>query len=133
MNGRILMRTNVDPSTALSAFETISPDDKSGLGSTMDLDATVDPKHSDKTWLNFALASILTLAPVTVVGPIDVFGRRKGSESATVYDWLEVDDFAEEGFVFPGGLIVPNMERTILFRKVLRLEKLEKRQPVLSF
>ena len=134
MTYRAAVRISSDPMTAAGDFEPTTIDSETGSGLTIDIkSATLGGEQPKKIWVNLALASILTLTPVNILGPIDIFGRRRGTASATIYDWLELEEDMEDGLLFPGGLIIPNPERKILFQKVLRLEGLEKRKPYLNF
>jgi hypothetical protein len=110
-------------------FEPAELASDSGSGST----AAIKPEVAEqpkKKWVNLALASILTLAPVNI--PLEMYSRRYGAAS-TMDDWFQFEDDSEDYFLFPGGIFSPSPERKILFRKVLRLEGLERRKPYLNF
>ena len=125
---------STDPMTGAEKVEPVPMDAQSSTGLTIDIrSASVETEQPKKIWVNFALASMLTLTPVNLVGPIEIYGRRNGAASATLYDLFDADENFYDGFLFPDGLIVPNPDRKILFRKVLSLEGLAKRQPFLNF
>jgi hypothetical protein len=134
MTYRAAVRISSDPMTAAGNFEPTTIDSESSSGSTIHIKSeTLGGEQPKKIWVNLALASILTLTPVNILGPMDIYGRRRGIASATIYDWLELEEDMDGGLLFPGGLIIPKPERKILFQKVLRLEGLEKRKPYLNF
>jgi hypothetical protein len=132
MRFRAAVRTSSDPITAAGEFESATIDSESTSGSTVDINSEgTGAQPTQKKWVNIALASILTLSPINI--PIDIYGRRYGSASATVSEWLDLEDDWENGFLAPGGLIIPNPERKILFRKMLKLTGLGKKTPYLKF
>jgi hypothetical protein len=133
MNYKAAVRRSSDPITATGGFKPVVMDSQIATSSTIDIrSASIGSELPERKWVNLALASILTLTPVNFLGPIEVYPRRRGAASVTIYDWIELDEDLEDSFFFPGGLIIPNSERKILFRKLLRLDGLEKRQPFVN-
>jgi hypothetical protein len=129
---RAALRISNNSLTASQEFETetmIDPvSNSASIISGKSIEMECDPPK--KKWVNVALASILTLAPVSI--PIEIYNRRYGV-SSTFADLLELDEESDDYFLFPGGIMIPNPERKVLFRKLLKLEGLEKRKPYLNF
>ena len=131
MRFQAALRRSNNPITAGDEFESAKIDDSSST--TIDIRShSIGSSQTDKKFVNLALASILTLTPVAFLGPIDLTFRRQGAASLAIYDLLDIDDDLDDSFLFPGGLIIPNPNRNILFRKILKLEGLEKRKPYLN-
>ena len=131
MKYQAALRRSNNPITAGGEFEPARIDDSHST--TVDIQThSVGSSQPDKRFVNLALASILTLTPVNFLAPIDLTFRRQGAASLAIYDLLEIEDDVDESFLFPGGLIIPSPNRKILFRKVLKLEALEKKKPYLS-
>ena len=82
-----------------------------------------------RTWVNLAMASILTLSPFGGLPPVESVGRRRGTTAETISEWFILAEDTLINFSFPGGLIIPAPNRKILFTKVLGLGGLQKRKP----
>ena len=122
---RAALRISDRPITT-DEFEPAPLASDSGSSSTAAVKAEVAEQPTK--WINLALASVLTLAPINI--PVEMYSRRYGVAS-TMNDWFDVEDEWED--LCPGGIFSPSPERKILFRKTLRLVGLEKRKPYINF